>query len=320
MRILFLFVLSALRAHKLHANEAAISSDGDVIDIDSDASEQCVDLLSGKVSTCHTYQIATLNASPRRCIHVESPPAPKEEDVKEICIDFPNWFDGTNGCNSYTEHAHFCKEFGAFKYAASPHRPNEACCACGGGTKSKPRLRVGDSVVLKGDNSFASCKDLTISSIETEPVFQYAVKINKGCGMAQRFFNGGTLVERFQFPEGSVINVKTDDPDRIEKYYKVELRKCRQGVKAQEFIFEEGNADASNVIISHKETKTPLVALLGAANRFVNITQVWEDGLFDGSGDYFVSFFLLCFIIFYNTCTHNKYPLNEPVHANGDGS
>jgi hypothetical protein len=105
--------------------------------------------------------------------------------------------------------------------------------------------------------------------------------------MAQRYFNRGALVENYQYAEGANILIKSDDPNHIDKYYKVELKKCRRGAKAQEFVFQQGSADASNIIILHKESQTPLGALLGAAGPFVNITQVWEDGLFDGSGDYF---------------------------------
>ncbi|KAL3791936.1 hypothetical protein ACHAWO_009451 [Cyclotella atomus] len=286
MRFFSLLVFSALKSAHVFAGEATISTDGEVDDI-SNATDNCVDLLSGKVSTCHTYQIATLNASPRRCIHIETPPPQKEQEVPDICIDFPNYFDGTNGCLAYAQNDHFCNEYGDNVYDASPYKPNQACCACGGGNKSKPRLRVGDNVVLKGEMSMMSCKDLSILRIETDPIFQYVVRVNKGCGMAQRYFNGETLVENYQYPEGANILVKTDDPGNIEKYYKVELKKCRRGAKAQEFMFQQGSADASKIIILHKETQSPLVTTMGAVSPFVNVTQVWEDGLFDGSGDYF---------------------------------
>lgn len=287
MRFFSLLYFAAWSRH-IFADEATISIDGEVeIDLDNTGSNNCTSLLSGKVNICDTYQIATLNASPRRCIHIESPPPQKEEEVPDICIDYPNYFDGTNGCQGYANNEHFCREYGDFDYPSTPYKPNEACCACGGGNKSKPRLRVGDNVILKGDNSMKSCKDLTITAIENEPTFRYVVRVNKGCGMAQRFFNGGTLVENYQYPEGANIFVKTDSPNNIQKYCKVELRKCRHGVKAQEFMFQQGSADASNVIILHKETKSPLVTIMGAASPFVNITQVWEDGLFDESGEYF---------------------------------
>ena len=266
-----------------HAN-----AQDDASDVDA-SSSHCIDLLSNKVSTCNTYQLATLNASPRRCIHIETPPPPPpNEQVPEACIDFPNYHDGTNGCDVYTREEHFCREYGNNKYPASPYKPNEACCACGGGNRRKPRLRVGDNVILH-DVQLKSCKDLVIERILTAPVFKYVVKVNTGCGNVQRFFQGGVLTENYQFPAGAQLGITTDDETVIDKYYKVELRKCRMGVAAQEFMFQKGNADGSEIIILHKGTGSPLTTLMGATTPFVNITQVWEDGIFDGSGDYYVS-------------------------------
>ena len=298
---LLFFLLSALCVQHIHAAESTISTDGNIINHDDKLTERCVDFLSSKVSSCATYQIATLNASPRRCIHVEPLPPSSEEDVPDICTDYPNWHDGTNGCQSYAQHKHFCKEYGSLKYTATPYKAVEACCACGGGNNGgKPRLRIGDSVVVKLNPSMNGCKDLTIVAIETTPIFQYVVKVNKGCGMARRYFSGETLVEKFQYPEGTNIFVPTDDPSMIQKYQKIELRKCRQGVKAQEFVFQQGDKNATKIIIVHKETKSPLTTILGGATPFVNITQVWNDGLFDGSGDYFVSSLFFMMLLCHN--------------------
>lgn len=131
-----------------------------------------------------------------------------------------------------------------------------------------------------------------IENVLTSPVFQYVVKVNAGCGNVQRFFQGGVLTENYQFPPGAQLSITTDDETKIDKYYKVELRKCRMGLAAQEFTFRKGDDDDGEIIIVHKGTGSPLTTLMGAATPFVNITQVWEDGIFDGSGDYYVSVIL----------------------------
>lgn len=293
-RISLLLIFFALRLQTNLANEAAVSTDGEApVDPDpSNTTTACIprELLSGKVSTCHTYQIATLNASPRRCIHIESPPLLKEEEETqtEACMDYLNWFDGTNGCAAYASNSHFCAEYGSWSYQTTPYNANQACCTCGGGNKIKPRLRVGDMIVLRGNPQMSNCKDLKIDSIEINP-FQYIVKVMKGCGPQTMYFSNGRMMQNHQFAEGSLISVQTDDPDSISKYYKVELRKCRHVLIDQEFEFQYADKNATMIMIRHKATKTPLVSMMGAVSPIVNISQVWEDGIFDGSGDYFVS-------------------------------
>lgn len=296
-RQFLLLALSALRIPHIYADATTVSTTVDsTLDLDgpSNATEtECIpkELLSQKVSTCHTYQIATLNASPRRCIHIEYPAPSKEQDIPNVCIDFPNWFDGTNGCDAYSKIDHFCSKYGSWTYPTTPYTANQACCACGGGDNTTPRLRVGDAVLLKGNNQMLNCKDLQIIAIETKPTFKYVVRVMTGCGNSRKYFDGNQLVQNFQFPQGSNILVETDDPNVIHKYYKVELKKCRHGMKEQHFEFQQADNEASKVIILHKATELPLATMLRAASPIVNITQVWEDGLFDGSGDYFVSVF-----------------------------
>ena len=291
MNFILLLVLLTFRGQSIYADEAGITTSGEVqIDLDETSDNNCTDILSGRVNTCATYQIATLSASPRRCIHIESLPPPKEDEVVEdVCMDYPKWHDGTNGCSAYAKNAHFCKEYGSLDYPSTPFKPIEACCACGGGNKSKPRLRVGDSVLLGGNSPMKSCKDLVIERMESKPTFRYVLKVKQSCGRVQQFFNGQTIVANHQYPEGSEIHVDTDDPSMISKHFKVELRKCRHGVKAQEFAFQQGNDDTPGIIAIHKETKAHLSSMMGAVSHIINATQVWNDGLFDGSGDYFVS-------------------------------
>lgn len=290
MNFILLFVLSNFYGKLIYADEASISTNGDVhLDQDHTSNKNCTYILSGKVNTCATYQIATLNASPRRCIHIESLPPSEEDKVEEVCMDYPKWHDGTNGCSAYAKNAHFCKNYGSLEYPSTPFKPIEACCACGGGNKSIPRLRVGDSVVLGGNNPMKSCKDLVIDRIEAKPAFRYVVKVKQACGMVQKYFNGQTIVANYQYPEGSEIHIDHDDPDMIQQNFKVELRKCRHGVKAQEFTFQQGSDDTAGIIAVHKNTERHLSSMVGAVGDAINLTQVWDDGLFDGSGDYFVS-------------------------------
>jgi len=113
-------------------------------------------------STITYYQISTLNSFPRLCLHVDSSSIPsKDPPVNQPtsqCLNFPrDWFDGTNGCIGYFQHAAsrdevgWCVDFGATKYGTVPTTAQEGCCACGGGDRDLHRLRfkVGDEVLYQ---------------------------------------------------------------------------------------------------------------------------------------------------------------------------
>lgn len=274
-----------------NADSATVSTDGEVT-IDNVGGCEPQPILGGKFSTCQKYQIGTLNSSPRRCIHIESSPTqPAEEESFTICQNFPNWFDGTNGCHAYATNPGYCSQYGHLDYSQhSQFNANQACCACGGGTRGKPRLQVGDYVTLKGYHPHLDqCKSLKIVKLETEPSFRYLLEVMKPCGprSIQSVNEHGlrTFVEQFQ--PGFQIAVESDDPLVIDKYWRVELKKCRSGLKEQEFEFLMASEDGETVAIQHKALGLPLTVPLGGKSSFVNLKQVWEEGLFLGSDEFY---------------------------------
>jgi hypothetical protein len=242
------------------------------------------------------FQIATLNSSPRRCIHIEASPALNSnavDDAPTICTDFPGWFDGTNGCDAYRLNEGWCAEYGNFQFE-SVRTANEACCACGGGVRSKPRLMVGDYIKLTRYGALDQCKSLKIVDIETSHQFNYVVEVVKPCGPMMYVMDAnGRVKPEQQFPAGARVSVATDDPHIIAKQIKVELKICRVGVPEQEFEVTSVGADGDNakkemVTIRHPLTKFSLSTALNAmSSPFFSITQVFEDGLFEGSSEYY---------------------------------
>ena len=285
-------------------------------------------LLNGKLSSCDTFQIATLS-SPRRCIHIQAVSSDDDNDSADndeeidnnntsnkndtttpktmFCTDYHNWFDGTNGCHAYTTQNEWCTQYG--QITQTQYTANEACCVCGGGLRqNNPRLQVGTYVKVSGYGHFDACPSLQIVKIEVlkqqqyqkeqypYQQFQYIVQVQKACGpMIVKFVNNvGSLVESYQ--PGQKFNVSTDDPKIISKRIRVELKKCRSGSKEQEFAITPMGEEVSNendgkkdyfVVIMHPLTQMDFSMALETSSPFFNVTQVFEDGLFDGSDDYF---------------------------------
>ena len=133
------------------------------------------------------------------------------------------------------------------------------------------------------------CKSLKIVKLETEPSFRYLLEVMKPCGprSIQSVNEHGlrTFVEQFQ--PGFQIAVESDDPLVIDKYWRVELKKCRSGLKEQEFEFLMASEDGETVAIQHKALGLPLTVPLGGKSSFVNLKQVWEEGLFLGSDEFY---------------------------------
>lgn len=252
-------------------------------------------------SSCDSlYQIATLSSSPRRCMHIEASSRPRADDVDahapEICTNFPNWFDGTNGCDAYGQNDGWCGEYGDYAYESTNRPANEACCACGGGVRSKPRLMVGDYVKLK-HHVLEQCKSLRIVHIETaNHPFTYVVEVMKSCGpMGYMMDANGHVNMVQQFQAGARVNIPTDDPNVISKRIKVMLKKCRRGMPEQEFEVvpvvagaDDENGTNGMVVIRHPLSGNHLSSALDTkSSDILNITQVFEDGLFEGSSDYY---------------------------------
>mmetsp|Transcript_24679 Transcript_24679/g.53238 ORF Transcript_24679/g.53238 Transcript_24679/m.53238 type:complete len:955 (-) Transcript_24679:48-2912(-) len=288
-----LTVIQLQHSSLIHGSDATIDASGETTIAEEETTPtpcQPKKLLNGKLSSCDTFQIATLNASPRRCIHIEAPPPPSDDDNNIlVCANYPNWFDGTNGCNAYRRKGGWCAEYGSINYPIAQHTANQACCACGGGTRDKPRLQAGEYVKLTGYGPYDECESLKIVKLGTKPQFHYLLEVMKPCGpnKAVRDARGAVIVEQ-TFQPGMQVTVASDDPSVIAKHNRVELKKCRRGKQEQEFIVNpigvEGGSDI--VVIQHKLTGVELSSALGAKSPFFNITQVFEDGLFEGSGDF----------------------------------
>ena len=268
-------------------------------EIISSPSETCVpkDLLDGQIiiSTCTTYQITTLNASPRRCIHIESSSPPIDDDEKpQVCSDYLNWHDGTNTCKTYAtaRNTNWCQLYGGLDYSGKGilYNANQACCICGGGTTHTPRLRVGDYVNVKFGN-YNKCEQIKIVGYNLSPSFSYVVEATKACGSNTVWINErGEKEVRKQIQPGYKFQVPGDNPALIEKEWRVELKKCRNGLVEQEFEFLQADEELENnsgVVIHHKSSGVILAEALGAKSFEVNITRVFEDGLFLGSEDFY---------------------------------
>ncbi len=274
------------------SSEVIIDASGEVSN-DEHSLPNCVpqELLNGQISTCSTYQITTLNASPRRCMHIESSPPIDEDEKPLVCTNFLNWNDGTNNCKAYARESNkdWCELYGGLDYSASGVRYNahQACCVCGGGNNVKPRLQIGDQVTVKF-GTYEKCEKLKIVDYILKPSFSYVVEVMKECGrnIVTMSKNGVREVKK-EIQSGYRFNVEDDNPFLIEKKWSVELKKCRNGVAQQEFEFLpiEDLGD-SGVLIQHKLSGVNLAKALGGETNEVNVTRVFEDGLFLGSSEF----------------------------------
>mmetsp|Transcript_5564 Transcript_5564/g.11734 ORF Transcript_5564/g.11734 Transcript_5564/m.11734 type:complete len:954 (-) Transcript_5564:86-2947(-) len=252
-------------------------------------------LLDGQISTCTAYQITTLNASPRRCIHIEASPPIDEDEKPLVCTNYPNWSDGTNTCKVYAQarNKDWCTKFGGLDYSGLGvrHNANQACCVCGGGNFQKPRLQIGDYVKVKF-GKYQKCEQMRIVEYNLDPSFSYVVEVTKECGrnVLTAVKNGVKEVKK-EIQPGEKFHVQDDNPNLIEKHWKVELKKCRYGLAQQEFEFFTANehlGDSDGVVrIQHKLSGVNLAEALGGKTNEVNITRVFEDGLFLGSSDFY---------------------------------
>ena len=270
----------------------------------SDEEKTCTASVSS--SSCNNVtlvQIATLNSSPRRCIHIEAPLPPPQINPDDatnnmLCQNYPDWFDGTNGCDAYVNDG-WCVEYGNLS-GATFQPATEACCICGGGTRtprSASRLQIGEYVKLSSQfgQNLEQCKSIKIVDITAYET--YNMEIMKPCGpMGYMMSGNGEFVPHHQWPTGAQLSNVMHQPDlgrSISRHIKVELKKCRSGLLEQEFeishvVDDENSGDDERVMIYHPLSGVSLSSALNSKSKlYLNITQVWEDGLFDGSGDYY---------------------------------
>mmetsp|Transcript_17535 Transcript_17535/g.37043 ORF Transcript_17535/g.37043 Transcript_17535/m.37043 type:complete len:969 (-) Transcript_17535:411-3317(-) len=274
------------------SGEATLAPDADAEDDAKEEPCEPTTFLHGKLSSCETFAITTLT-SPRRCIHIDAPPPPSDDDtdLPVVCTNHKNWFDGTNNCDGYRHNPDWCVEYGDMDYRPHAHlTAKQACCACGGGIRSTPRLRVGDYVKLTGYDQYQDCHSLKIVEVRVNPVFHYRIKVMKPCGPKRYVTDPRTGARRVEgmVQPGTVINISSDDHNVISKHTKIELKKCRPGKPEQEFtLFPAGESGESDIVFISHESVGPLSTALGGKNHIFNVTQVFEDGLFEGSGDFF---------------------------------
>lgn len=144
---------------------------------------------------------------------------------------------------------------------------------------------------LKGYGHYDQCDSLKIVEIKTGPRFQYIVEAMKPCGLQRMVRDArGVFTNQQMIKQGMKISVASDDSNAIDRHLRVELRKCRGGNGDQEFILTPtGAADERSdlVRIEHKLTGLDLSSALDAKSPLFNVTQVFDDGAFEGSGDYF---------------------------------
>lgn len=270
-------------------------------------------------------QIATLNSSPRRCIHIEASPPPQintddAENNNMLCQNYPDWFDGTNGCGAYVNDG-WCAEYGNL-YGATFQPAIEACCICGGGTRtprSASRLQIGEYVKLSSQfgKNLEQCKSIKIVDIAAYET--YNVEIMKPCGsMGYMMSSNGEFVPHHQWPIGAQLSNIMHQPEvgrSIVRHIKVELKKCRSGLLEQEFeishvVDDDDSRYVERVMINHPLSGVSLSSALDSKSKlYLNITQVWDDGLFNGSGDY-------CFIkLNYNEGEKNADGSDRPTDS-----
>lgn len=273
----------------VEATEVTVDASGE---FSNDSVDECIPkfMLNGKLSTCKTYQIATMNASPQRCLHIEMPEK-KSENAPMICADIPEWFDGTNGCDAYARKGNedWCELYGNHKYD-HPLKATEACCACGGGVSKPARFQVGDYVNIN-TAGFEGCNGhIKIAKVNPANGIGYLAEIDKMCGPKTRYvIQTARGIERaLKYRKGQQFAIKSDTPGEVDAYIKVELKKCRKNSREQEFQISQATNGSDDIFsIRHLLTSFELSSSLGMKNSQMKISQIFEDDLFDESGDFF---------------------------------
>jgi len=290
---------------------------GDNNDDGAETDIVCSTYHQGQISNCSTYQISTLNSSPQRCLHISSSysqqssnnkshndndDAPENVQPKRtVCINYANWFDGTNGCREYSlpQNRDWCQIYGSIQFPTSPYKAQQACCVCGGGRKHILRFDVGDYVRLTKLPS--SCTSLKVVKVQETLDTTYTLELEKSCGekmLVRNPWAGGRVETKYEYEAGTRIFIRGDDPAEMVRHVRVELRKCRVNTMEQEFVFvpavedDVGDVKSGNVpfIIRHKLSGLDLSLALGASSSSsssIYIDAVFPKDLFYKSDEYF---------------------------------
>lgn len=257
-------------------------------------SSDCKSFLKDRLSSCETYQVATLNSSPARCLHIEDSSLNDESHHESYCVDFDKWFDGTNDCRAYgyQHNKDWCGLYGNHIYASSPYTAKQACCVCGGGSKKAVEFPVGSLVQM--DSLPQDCKGLKVAKILESPNHVYTLEVLQNCG---RKFVSNTrfgLQHKHQYTAGQLLKIQNNQIAKMKHYKRLELRKCRAGLKQQEFSLIPKDVDnhggSGNFTIYHPLTNTNVSMSLDKLNpdkNEVELIAAFEDDTFDRALDFF---------------------------------
>lgn len=272
---------------------------------DEEPVPECKSHFNGTLTTdCPTrnvYKIATLNASPQKCLHIEplKVTPPEEQIIK--CVDQPNWFDGTNGCAAYERNKRddWCNKYGRMRYPTSRLTAMQACCTCGGGSKKALRFQPGDDVTVADIERKYGCKKLKITMVHPDAQnYDYTIEAVEGCQPMGRSYKNGKLVNRYRVDPGTEFAGK--DSPGIKRDIHIELRKCsRKGVTPpeQEFILDEhqslhlselhSNNHSAVIDITHKLTGMTLSYENKNGSPLIIQRSFGDEEVFDNSAQYF---------------------------------
>ncbi len=285
-------------------HEEEHDDDDDDDDDDDEKEVECKshfnDTLITNCPSRNVYKIATLNASPQKCLHIESvDEIPPSEQISK-CTNYQSWFDGTNGCSAYGRPGRedWCDTYGSIKYPSSPFTAKQACCTCGGGKMVKLRFKVGDDVRVGEIEELYDCTKLRVVQVNTNSQeFDYTLKVMKGCQpYGQKYVQGKGWMPRYGIDPGALLN-GYEDPD-IHHDMTVELRKCRKGiVPEQEFalkdhpkghLAEVHSSDHSTVMeIKHLKTGVTLSLDNKDGSPLILQRSFSDDEVFENKKNYF---------------------------------
>jgi curved DNA-binding protein CbpA len=225
--------------------------------------------------SCQKYQIVTMNSNPHRCLHLKEV---QQTEKKRYCRDYPDWTDGTNGCSAYKKEElkgnGWCEKYGNIR--KDEFSAKEACCICSGGDDKELRFGVGDVVSVMSNKIDPSCLLKVVKVLDKK---LYTFEIIEDCG--RHGWNYNTRIREFE--AGYQVSVDSDDHRVVQSAnnFQFELRRCRQGVKEQEFWITPETDDENltpnyKFIIKHVLTNTT-ISLPSADDGPVELERVFNE-------------------------------------------
>merc|ERR1719491_2779481 len=160
-------------------------------------------------------------------MHIASNPTPEGDGSTESCVDVSEWSDGTNGCSAYNNGIDWCEKFGRHHHN-NPQRQSasDACCSCGGGYKDNARYKIGDLVKIPDRSRECVMKVVGVRETSSST---YTLENLDDCPIKDMWGR------KKRFRANAIIQINVDDRDEEKIHRSIELRKCRPGMKEQEF-------------------------------------------------------------------------------------